>query len=160
MYKVGNCLDQTEPCVVAHIVNTAGVWGKTKSAGFVFYVEQRFPGVRQKYLDCHNFDRKASLGDVQFVRHSGFVVANMFGKEFGIKDGQPPIRYMALQRCINSVQKFAFDHKMQVVCPRIGAFRAGGKWNIIGPMIPDEWIVYTLPNETQLFETPVGGYND
>jgi len=76
----------------------------------------------------------------------------MFAQVFGYTGLMPPIRYFALQECINSVQKFAFDRGLGVACPRIGTGRAGGKWSIIAPMILDEWTVYTLPNEVHLFE--------
>lgn len=155
IYKIGNVLDADPPCVIAHIVNTKGVWGKVPSAGFVYQLEKKFSGVRQKYLDFHNANKisdTTELGDVQFVNHSGFVIANMFGQTFGVEDGQPPIRYIELQRCINSVQKFAHDHQLNVVCPRIGTGLAGGKWSIIVPLIPDEWTVYTLESEVHLFE--------
>ena len=141
-----------EPCIIAHICNDIGQWGK----GFVLPLGKRYPDAEKAYREWAK--RKTEppfvLGQVQFVVVAPqFWVANMIGQH-GIfrRGGEPPIRYDALRECLSSVRAFATEHQAYVQMPRIGCGLAGGTWEEICPTIEEELIangvsvnVYDLP---------------
>jgi len=63
-------------------------------------------------------------------------VANMIGQH-GTKTGSngPPIRYEAVDRCLERLAEHAVELKASVHMPRIGCGLAGGKWGRIEPLI-------------------------
>ena len=63
-------------------------------------------------------------------------VANMVGQR-GIQrsKGKSPIRYDAVEKCLDKVASFALDLGATVHMPRIGCVLAGGKWEEIEPII-------------------------
>ncbi len=63
-------------------------------------------------------------------------VANMVGQR-GIQrsKGKSPIRYDAVEKCLDKVASFALDLGATVHMPRIGCGLAGGKWEEIEPII-------------------------
>jgi O-acetyl-ADP-ribose deacetylase (regulator of RNase III) len=101
------------------------------------------------------------LGEVQYVPVKGkIIVANIIGQHgYGyVKDqGNPPIRYDAIQRGLESIRD-ACIHTGDIVSvhmPRMGAGLAGGEWSKIEKIINETLVragisvyVYDLPNET------------
>jgi O-acetyl-ADP-ribose deacetylase (regulator of RNase III) len=151
-YTHGDASDpRTRPCILAHICNDAGKWGK----GFVLAVGRRYPEARRAYLA----GMPHRLGNVQFVpTPSGVVVANMIAQH-GIKweAGVPPIRYEALTACLDQIGAYAAQGNLSVHMPRIGAGLAGGEWTRIEHLITQVLCerhglavaVYNLPSPTQ-----------
>jgi O-acetyl-ADP-ribose deacetylase (regulator of RNase III) len=74
---------------------------------------------------------------VQFVQvEPALWVANMIGQEgMGVKQGRPPIRYEAIEEGLRRVAAFASERGASVHMPRIGCGLAGGKWEVIEPII-------------------------
>lgn len=64
-------------------------------------------------------------------------VANLIGQHKINKDenGNAPIRYEAVEKGLVKVADFAHKIKASVHMPRIGCGLAGGKWEMIEPII-------------------------
>jgi O-acetyl-ADP-ribose deacetylase (regulator of RNase III) len=67
---------------------------------------------------------------------SDIWVANMIGQH-GMKPGSagPPIRYNAVERCLHALAGHAARLGASVPMPRIGCGLAGGKWELIEPIV-------------------------
>ena len=124
--------------IVAHVCNDLGGWGK----GFVLAVSKRWPGPEAAYRACHR-DRAANdfgLGAVGIVPVEPYIwVANMVAQR-GMKTGSngPPIRYEALRECLGKLAREAERLGASVHMPRIGCGLAGGRWEMVEPLILDE----------------------
>lgn len=123
------------PKIIAHICNDLGGWGK----GFVVAVSRRWPEPEREYRRWHR-DRAGNdfgLGAVQLVSvRPDTWVANMIGQH-GMKQGSagPPIRYNAVERCLATLAGHAARLGASVHMPRIGCGLAGGKWELIEPIV-------------------------
>ena len=134
-YLVG---DATRPQVpgnkiIAHICNDAGGWG----AGFVLALSKRWKEPEKQYRDWFKRKDDFELGEVLYVRVANDIwVANMIAQH-GYMDRMSgvPIRYDALAKCLTDLHGTAQDHMASVHMPRIGTGLAGGKWDVIEPMI-------------------------
>ena len=124
--------------IIVHVCNDIGKWGK----GFVLAISKRWkqPEVNYKaaYTDTTPFP---ALGDVQFIKVADDItVANLIGQH-GIKrtnsKSTPPIRYPAIKQGLESVARYALDHRGTVHMPRIGCGLAGGQWKEIEPIIEE-----------------------
>lgn len=116
------------PRVIAHVVNTIGAWG----AGFVVAVSRRWPEPERDYRELD----ARPLGSVQFVSvGEGIVVANMIAQE-GV-GGPRPLRYGALVRCLERVRDYALTHGASLHAPRLGCGLAGGRWQVVEPLIEE-----------------------
>jgi O-acetyl-ADP-ribose deacetylase (regulator of RNase III) len=121
--------------VIAHVCNDLGKWGK----GFVLAVSARWPQPERAYREWHR-DRAGNdfgLGAVQLVQVEPYVwVANMLGQQ-GVKGGSrtPPIRYEAVRECLVKVARMARELDASVHMPRIGCGLAGGRWELIEPLV-------------------------
>lgn len=138
--------DATAPAVsgdkiIAHICNDVGGWGR----GFVLAITKRYPSAECAYRnwyqntpDPSRIDPAFKLGEVQFVSVDDHTyVANMIGQH-GImpNNGVQPIRYDALERCLQHVSWFANHLRdVSIHMPRIGCGLAGGRWHLIEPII-------------------------
>jgi O-acetyl-ADP-ribose deacetylase (regulator of RNase III) len=154
-YLTGDATDPQVPGnkVIAHVCNNIGVW----SRGFVMSLSKRWHepelSYRRWYQDQENAlmtpgwshmkaGVKMELGTVQLVPvRTSFAektwVANMIAQH-GImtKDGEPPIRYDALETCLQQLKKFTdYEGHVTVHMPRIGCGLAGGKWEKIEPIV-------------------------
>ena len=121
--------------IIAHICNDQGKWGK----GFVLALSARWDQSEQAYRDWHHnrAENDFGLGAVQFVQVEPYIwVANMVAQH-GVKGSSrtPPIRYEAVQQCLNKVAQKAQEIDASVHMPRIGCGLAGGKWERIEPLI-------------------------
>lgn len=155
--------DATDPKVdgkkyIAHICNDIGGWGR----GFVLSLAQRYPAAEKAYRSWSaqgssgpGEDRPFRLGEVQLVRLTDDVfVANMIAQH-GImpKNEMPPIRYEALERCLNSLGVVAKFQQASVHMPRIGCGLAGGKWQYIEPIIEAQLVAKGVPTYVYDFDT-------
>ena len=123
------------PWIVAHVCNDAGGWGK----GFVVALSRRWPGPEAAYRSWYR-ERATSdfaLGAVQLVDvDEGLFVANMIGQH-GYRpsaDG-PPVRYEAIGTALATLGGKALGLGATVHMPRIGCGLAGGRWELIEPLI-------------------------
>ncbi len=148
--------DATDPWVrgnkiIAHVCNDIGGWGR----GFVLSLSRKWPlaenSYRRWYDESHNLpgmeDMPFMLGNVQFVcvkNDNGdgerTLVANMVAQRDIVThtDGTPPIRYDALRDCLRKVGEMARDTGASVHMPRIGCGLAGGRWDMVEPIIQEE----------------------
>lgn len=55
------------------------------------------------------------------------------GTKTGLKGA--PIRYEAVERCLEKLYKIAEENQASIHMPRIGCGLAGGKWECIEPII-------------------------
>lgn len=129
------------PKLIVHVCNTLGGWG----AGFVLAVSKRWPEPEAAYRAWyHARTHKDASGDGRFLLGQVQVVGvlpdtwvvNMIGQE-GMRTGSngPPIRYAALRECLLKVAQIASEKKASINMPRIGCGLAGGRWEMVEPII-------------------------
>lgn len=150
------------PKIIAHISNNCGGWG----AGFVLAISARWPQPETVYRSLR--PDQLELGLVQFVEVESddhgeprLIVANMIAQEgYGRgnrnlhrtaePDTRHPIRYNAVEICLQKVGALARELGATVHMPRIGCGLAGGKWDQVEPIIARTLLdthvfVYDLP---------------
>ena len=80
------------------------------------------------------------LGEIQIVKVGEYhTVCNMIGQH-NVKDLTkpglpPPIRYDAIDQCLKKLMKWIDYQQVHIHAPFFGTDRAGGKWEIIEPLI-------------------------
>lgn len=121
--------------IIAHICNDIGGWGK----GFVLAVSKRWEAPEKEYRNWHRSRSKNNfaLGETQLIQVEKYIyVANMIGQK-GIKTGSNdiPVRYEAIEKCLETLANEALTLNASVHMPRIGCGLAGGKWTEIEPII-------------------------
>jgi len=133
------------PKIIPHVVNTLGGWG----AGFVLAVSNRWPGPESAYRQWHREkahkdvcgdDKRFVLGSVQVLQVKPDIwVANMLAQQGMGRSGPkgPPLHYFSLSKCLEWVALCALEKKATVHMPRIGTGLAGGRWDIIEPLISE-----------------------
>lgn len=134
-YVVG---DATNPSgagnkIIAHICNDVGGWGK----GFVLAISKKWKEPEQSYRQWYHSKDNFGLGKIKIVPVTqDIAVANMVAQK-GIRTGSkvPPIRYEALEECLERLATEAKERDASIHMPRIGCGLAGGKWDIIEPLI-------------------------
>lgn len=120
--------------IIVHICNDIGGWGK----GFVMAISKRWKEPENQYREWFKSKDCFELGKVQFVQvEEDLWVANLIGQHKINKDenGDAPIRYNAIEDGLKEVASFAKGNNASVHMPRIGCGLAGGKWEIIEPII-------------------------
>lgn len=124
---------------IVHICNNAGGWG----AGFVLALSARFPEPEKAYREwaarkTHPRSGPFALGSVQFVSVDAtprLWVANMIAQDgYGGSKGIP-LRYDALETCLTKVGSDVRVTGGDIHMPRIGCGLAGGKWEMVEPII-------------------------
>lgn len=131
--------------IICHICNDIGKWGK----GFVLAISKRWKEPEIEYLKWYKEKRNFLLGEVQFVRvEKHITIANMIGQH-GIKTGSKgtPIRYDAVEKCLEKVCSKAKELNASVHMPRIGCGLAGGKWEKIELLVKK----ILLANDIEVF---------
>lgn len=134
--------------LIVHVCNDSGGWG----AGFVLAISKRWTRPEQMYRRWYNnrepimdpepgqivmTSGRFELGETQAVMvKPGLAVINMVAQA-GTRTGSkgPPIRYWALESCLGKVNGYADSFKASVHMPRIGCGLAGGKWDLVEPLI-------------------------
>ncbi len=121
--------------IIAHVCNDRGGWGK----GFVLAISRRWPEPEEAYRQWYGTRNKNDfgIGAVQFVQVEEYVwVANMVAQHGMMGSSRtPPIRYEAVEECLARVAQKAQELGASVHLPRIGCGLAGGKWELIEPLI-------------------------
>lgn len=122
--------------IIAHVCNDIGGWGK----GFVLAISKRWPEPEKAYREWHRnrAENDFALGNIQVVQVEPYVyVANMIGQR-GTKVGRStgvPVRYDAIESCLEKLTKEAQSLNASIHMPRIGCGLAGGKWDKVEPLI-------------------------
>lgn len=121
--------------IIAHICNNVGKWGK----GFVLAVSKRWPETYYRYVEWHKRRGSLNLGAIQIIRvESDILVFNMVAQEGIFSKGTPPIRYSALDVCLEKLSGTADCKNASIHMPRIGCGLAGGKWSKIETLIDEK----------------------
>lgn len=121
---------ESPPLFVAHICNDWGVWG----AGVSGPIGEMWPSAKNEYLTR----RVRILGTVQFVpQDSQLTVVNMISQKGVRRWGQvrPPIRYDALESCLDKLRTEVLLSHGSVHMPKIGSGLAGGRWDVIEEIV-------------------------
>ncbi|AUY51101.1 macro domain-containing protein [Streptomyces sp. CB01881] len=122
--------------VIAHVCNDLGGWGK----GFVLAVSRRWPEPEAAFRRWHRERAKNDfgLGAAQFVQVEPYVwVANLVGQR-GIRTGRStgaPVRYEAIDTALTALAEQALALGASVHMPRIGCGLAGGRWELVEPLV-------------------------
>lgn len=137
--------------IIVHICNDIGGWGK----GFVLALSKKWKQPEQSYRTWHSNQEGFKLGEVQFVHvESDLWVANMIGQHKIRKDekGNPPIRYEAVEAALEKVAQKAIELNASIHMPRIGCGLAGGKWELIEPILERQLIANDIPTTIYDFD--------
>lgn len=133
--------------IIPHICNDIGGWGR----GFVMSLSKTWKEPEQAYRSLKQWD----LGVNQMVHIpqdkmlNELIVVNMIAQR-GIdpnKNGVPPIRYQALDKCLSGVEQMIsrskrspwFEKRVRIFAPKFGAGLAGGDWEKIEKQIKERW---------------------
>lgn len=136
---------------IVHVCNDVGGFG----AGFVNSLKKRWPKVEQEYRAWYRAQTNFKLGEIQIIPvQSDTSVINMIAQH-DIKpdeNGNPPIRYDALTKCLDKVGLHIAKEGGSVHGPRFGAGLAGGTWEEVEKIIQNLLIlrginvtIYDLP---------------
>lgn len=120
--------------IITHICNDIGGWGK----GFVMAISKRWKNPESEYRRWFKTGDNFNLGEIQIIQVEDDIwVCNMIGQHKIITNskGIPPIRYEAVEECLQKLAKEALELNASVHMPRIGCGLAGGKWEQIEPII-------------------------
>jgi O-acetyl-ADP-ribose deacetylase (regulator of RNase III) len=119
--------------VICHICNDIGGWG----AGFVLAISKRWKEPETQYRKWYKEQDKFKLGEISLVQvEPEIYIANMIGQRgTQASKGVPPIRYEAVEQCLDTLSEKAAQLNASVHMPRIGCGLAGGKWEEIEPLI-------------------------
>ncbi len=123
--------------IIVHICNDIGGWGK----GFVMALSKKWKAPEAEYRKWYKSQDDFELGKVQFVQVEDDIwIANLIGQRdiYRGKNKQPPIRYEAIEQGLNEVFKKALQLNASIHMPRIGCGLAGGKWELIQPIIEEQ----------------------
>ncbi|EJH4943718.1 macro domain-containing protein [Listeria monocytogenes] len=119
--------------IIAHICNDVGGWGK----GFVLAISRKWKEPEKAYRKWYKDKNDFKLGEVQLIPVTDYIsICNMIGQK-GTKTGSKgaPIRYEAVESCLEKLSEIANEQQASIHMPRIGCGLAGGKWEIIEPII-------------------------
>jgi O-acetyl-ADP-ribose deacetylase (regulator of RNase III) len=128
----------TAPRIIVHVCNDVGGWG----AGFVVALSKRWPEPEAAFRRWYRerADNDFALGAVQLVQVEPTLwVANLVGQH-GLRraGGKPPVRYEAIRTGLALVRDHALRLGATVHMPRIGCGLAGGRWEMIEPLVTEE----------------------
>jgi O-acetyl-ADP-ribose deacetylase (regulator of RNase III) len=137
-YLIGDATapDRRRPGVIAHVCNDSGGWGK----GFVLAISRRWPEPEAAYRTWARGGQDFGLGMVQLVQvEDQLCVANMVAQHGYVSRANPvAIRYDALAQCLSKLAG-QIEQGTLIHMPRIGCGLAGGKWDLIEPLL-DEYL--------------------
>lgn len=160
-YLIGDATEPIrKPALICHVCNDCqpiGKWG----AGFVVALSRKNKAPQEAYLKWSKEGSSGGfeLGATQITRFTeNLWVANMIAqKNIKWEGNTPPIRYDALEQCLNSAYRYAENSGLTVSMPRIGADLAGGDWPTIEAIIKKtmtvDTYVYTLEAQKDRWPT-------
>ena len=137
--------------IIVHVCNDIGGWGK----GFVMAISKRWKTPEKAYRNWYKTKENFNLGEVQFIQvEDDLWITNLIGQHKIRKDenGNPPIRYKAIQQGLQKVYRKAKELNASVHMPRIGCGLAGGTWDKIEPLIIKELIENSVSTTVYDFE--------
>lgn len=120
--------------IIAHICNDIGGWGK----GFVKAISNRWSDPENEYRKWFKRRGNFCLGEIQMVQVEETIwVCNMIGQHKITTHSKkvPPIRYEAVEKCLEKLSVGASEMNASIHMPRIGCGLAGGTWEEIEPII-------------------------
>lgn len=120
--------------IIVHICNDIGGWGK----GFVLAISNKWKEPEKEYRNWFKSKNNFELGKVQLVEvEKDTWIANLIGQHKINKDdlGNAPIRYDAIKKGLSDIILFAKEKDASIHMPRIGCGLAGGKWELVEPII-------------------------
>ena len=120
--------------IIIHICNDIGGWGK----GFVMAISKRWKHPENEYRKWFQSGENFHLGEIQIIQvEEDIWICNMIGQHKTITNskGIAPIKYEAVEKCLNKLIDEALQLNASVHMPRIGCGLAGGKWEEIEPII-------------------------
>ncbi len=139
-YVIGDALQPTSelscPKAIIHICNNIGAFG----AGFVKAISKKWKEPENCYRNWYRQGEwnsvKFQLGEIQTVQvEEDIFIVNMIAQhKIGWNNGVPPIRYEALEKCLEKVNNL-FGEGYTLHGPCIGCGLAGATWNQIEPII-------------------------
>lgn len=101
-------------------------------------ISKKWKQPESEYRKWFQSGENFNLGKIQTVQVEEDVwVCNMIGQHKTISNSKriPPIRYEAVEKCLNKLIDEALQLNASVHMPRIGCGLAGGKWEEIEPII-------------------------
>ncbi|MCJ8152887.1 macro domain-containing protein [Chryseobacterium sp. SSA4.19] len=120
--------------IIAHICNDIGGWGK----GFVVAISKRWKEPENEYRKWFKNGEHFQLGEIQMVQvKENIWICNMIAQHKTITSSKEvsPIRYEAVEKCLEKLSVEALKLNAGIHMPRIGCGLAGGKWEAIEPII-------------------------
>ncbi|PQA94738.1 Appr-1-p processing protein [Chryseobacterium shigense] len=130
--------------IITHICNDIGGWGR----GFVMAISKRWKEPEANYREWYESRENFSLGEIQIIMVEEEIwVCNMIGQHKTITSskGISPIRYEAVERCLEKLVPEALQLNAEIHMPRIGCGLAGGKWEEIEPIIEKILVRNNIP---------------
>ncbi|MCW3160723.1 macro domain-containing protein [Chryseobacterium oryctis] len=119
--------------IITHICNDVGGWGK----GFVLAISKRWKNPESEYRNWFKKGENFNLGEIQLVSVENDIwVCNMIAQhKITTHTKVPPIRYEAVEKCLEKLADEALKINASIHMPRIGCGLAGGKWEEIENII-------------------------
>lgn len=128
----GDLLQATE-YVIGHQVNCQAVM----NSGVAKSVRETFPEAYDEYMNFALPYKKLEmqddlLGQVNYIKSNGKIIANMFGQLNYGYDGKKYTSEEALFKCFKNLRRNAENHNLSVALPyMIGCYRGGADWKIV-----------------------------
>jgi O-acetyl-ADP-ribose deacetylase (regulator of RNase III) len=140
-YAVGDAtlVDGPEPCVIAHVVNNVGAWGR----GFTAPLEARYPGqeaIYRRWAWGREMDVLGPFGLgrvlVAPTQLPKVRVAHLCAQARLPGANNPrPLDYEALEAALGTLAARVDAEPARVQMPRIGVGLARGNWAKIAPLV-------------------------
>lgn len=123
---------------VLQICNDEGKYG----AGISGAIAKRWPKVEEAYRSWYRSQNNFKLGEIQVIRvQSDVAVINMIAQQGTVsKTNKVPIKYDALESCLEKVLKEIKIENGSIHCGKIGSQLARGKWSKIEELIQKHFI--------------------
>lgn len=129
--KVGNLLNVDKGWLV-HCANAQGIMG----SGVALGIKNLYPEVFAHYRSAYETSGLTLGTNNVFPVSNTLVIVNSIGqKDFG--SGRRFVSYDAIQECFDSLNSLIdnSDYPKEIHIPKLGAYRAGGNWEIIREII-------------------------
>jgi len=126
--------------LIAHIVNDRTPnWG---GGGFAVSLKKRFPEVPKEFRDWVLSDREQLRLGQSHITHvaPNLQVCSMIAQRGYGHSHLPRIRYVELEKCLQTLASHAMSANASVHMPRIGTGNAGGNWAVIEEMLKRELV--------------------
>lgn len=136
-YHKGNAAvkhEKDKPTYIVHVVNNIGVWG----AGFTASLDALYPEVGKEYRSRIS---KWQLGNTIWIdpdSNQDLWIINLVAQN-GVGTDSRKLNYAALGSCLWRLAVSLSHNELTPILqmPKIGTGLAGGKWEIIEPIIQD-----------------------